>query len=438
MADTIDLSAALLRMGYTRPAPSNRYIAGFGDSRIFLSWSGSNGNDFLKTWGVMTWIQRYSGGSAACPVAYNGGVAGETTSDMLKRQAAFITLLKANSVNLVVVWGSTNDRTQGMDIRDSQRNLMDIVRNFQQNGIAVIVVSETPRGNGSSSYELTAAGKADHYAMHVWIETVLSQMCAVANVWDRWINVGSGSLYYALTSVVRDGIHASKIGAQLAGMVLGPIVKAYCRGLPDVPESNVVYNATTNPRGSLTTNPQVAGTSGNINANCAPTAGSQLADGWGAELSGGSIGGLATTFSKTTLADTFTYQKVSVKGITTANQCELSFYVDVPLASLANGDKVKAAGLIASEGVGIGAVGLGLLFVTSSYLQKLDGDESDPTLPYPSDNTGVLPFESPILNYTTAQNITLVRMRITLTLPPSRDVNCSIWFRKIGAVKVAY
>lgn len=436
MADTIDLVAALSRLGFARPAPPNRYIAGFGDSRIYLSWSGSSGNDFLKSWGVMAWIQRYSDGAVACPVAYNGGVAGDTTVQMLARQAAFITTLKAASIGLVVVWGSTNDRSAGIDIADSRRNIAAIVRNFQQAGIHVILVSETPRGNGSSSYELTTAQKADHYAMHVWMETVMSQMCAVANVWDYWVDTSSGTNYYALASMTRDFIHASKQGGQSAGKVIGPLAKAYCRGLPDMPESNVVYNASSNPTGSLTANPRVSGTAGTINSNVAPTSGSVLADSWGAELSSGSISGLATTFSKETLSG-LEYQKLVVKGISGTSQPEISLYVDVPLASLANGDKLKAAGMIISEGVGISAVGLGLLLVPS-YTQKLDGDESDSSLAYPTANTGPLPFETPVLNYLTASGHTLIRVRITLTLTPSRDVNCSLWFRKVGAVKVTY
>lgn len=436
MADTLELTAALNRLGFVRATPRNRTIGGFGDSRIFLSWSGSGANDYLKTWGLMGWVQKFSNGACSAPVAYNGGVAGDTTAQMLVRQAAYIATLKAAGVNLVVVWGSTNDRPAGIDLGTSQRNLREIVRNFQIAGIDVILISETPRGNGSSSYELTAAQKADHYAMHVWIETVMSQMCAVANVWDYWVDPSSGTNYYPLASVVRDWIHPSKIGAMVAGRVVGKIVAAWCRGLPDLAESNVVFNATSNPKGSLTPNPLVAGTGGSIYASCAPVAGSVLADGWIAELTSGSISGLTTTWSKETL-NGVSYQKLRIKGIATSSPAEVSAYLDVPLASLANNDKLKASGLVISQGVGLSAIGLNLMLVPG-YTQKLDGDESDSSLPYPSENLGPLPFETPLLVFLTATGLTLVRLRLTVTVSPSRDVDCTVWFGKTGALKVTY
>lgn len=434
--DALKLYRGGLFTDFRFPIPANRVIGGFGDSRISMNHSGSGGNDFIKSFGWAHWLQAYSKGVASVPVAYNGGVAGNTTKEMYARQLDWIATYKAAGVNLVVVAGSTNDRTgDNLSLGDSKRYLREIVRRFQLAGIEVILVSETPRGNGSSSYELTASQKADHYAMHLWIEEEMSKMCVVANVWDAWIDPASGTNYYPLASMVRDGIHPSKIGAQAWGRVLAPLVRAYVRGLGDLLESNTLYNASSAPLGSLSPNPMMTGTGGSIASSCNPVAGSVLAANWGAEAN--NMAGLTTTWSKETDARNVTWQKCVVTGTAGSNVPELTLFSDVSLASLVNGDKVKSTGLVRTVGSGLSAAGQALLLVPS-YTQKLDGDDSDPSLPWPSDDTGVLHRESPVLNFLTASNHTLIRTRVIFTFQAGAAVNATLWVSKCGAFKVAY
>lgn len=435
MPNTIELSTELTRLGAARRIPSYRLIGGFGDSRIFLSWSGSGNNDFLKNYGIMFWTQAYSEGCCAAPVAYNGGVAGETTADMLARQPAYIASARAAGVNLVVVFASTNDRTgDKLDLGTSKRNLVEIVRNFQLVGIDVIVISETPCGNGASQYELTTSQAADHYAMHLWIERELSRMCAVVNAWDVWVDPASGTKYWPLAIMVRDGIHPSKIGAQVIGRLLARVVRSYCRGLPERLESNVLFNAITNIKGSLSPNPLVLGTGGSIASNCNATAGSVLADNWGAECN--NMTGLTTTWSKEVI-DSTTWQKVLIAGNAGASAPEITAFVDIPLSSLVNGDKVKATGLTISQGTGLAGVGLALLMVPS-YTQKLDGEDSDNSLPWPSERLPPLSRESPVLAFQTSANHSLIRVRLIINAQANKAVNATVWFTKAGAIKVTY
>lgn len=429
------VATAVASTTHVQRTPSNRIVGGFGDSRIFLSNSGGGFNDFLKGFGIAHWVQSYSGGACIMPSALNGGVAGDTTSQMLIRQPAYITTAKAAGCNLVVVMGSTNDRTgNALELAQSKQNLREIVRSFQINGIDVILVSETPRGNGSSSYELsTQAQRDDHYAMHVWIETEMSKICTVVNLWDQMVDPASGKLYYPRAETVRDGIHWSKIGAQLAGKGIGPAAARFTRGMPDLLLSNAAFSAS-NIRGTLTPNPLTIGTGGAISGNNNPAAGSQLAANWGAESS--NMTGLTTTWSKE-VVDGVEWQKVRITGTSGSTPPEITAFADVTLASLANGDKIKATGLVQSEGAGLGAVGLAMLMIPK-YAQKLDVDDSDPSLPWPSERLGPLPYETPALVYQSADGHTLIRARVIINVRPSMAVDATVWFTKTGVFKVAY
>lgn len=418
-----------------RRKPSVRRVGLLGDSRCFLSHSGSNGNDFVKGYGIAHWIQVYSGGACVVPVGMNFGVAGDTTRQILARIATAVAAFKAGGVDLVVVMAGTNDRTGGnLQLGQTKRNLREIVRILREAGIDPVVVAETPRGNGSSSYELsTQALKDDHFACHRWIRDELSKDCAVADVWDEWIDPASGTNYYPLAKFVRDWIHPTKIGAQSLGRAIGRIVAEFVRALPDLLESPVQFSAA-EPLGSLSPNPTMTGTTGSIAGNCNPTAGSVLATGWGAEAS--NMAGITTTWKKETDADNVEWQRLDIKGTAGASAPEITAYAPVTLASLSDADKLKATGLVRSQGAGLSAVGLALLMVPS-FTQKLDGEDSDNSLPWPPEPLGPHTRETPVLQFLTSANHSLIRVRLIVTTQPGKAVDATVWFTKPGAFKVA-
>ncbi len=415
----------------------NRFVSGFGDSRIHLSWSGSNGNDFQKGYGIMHWLGAYSLGIAMAPVGLNGGVAGDTTVQMLARIKAHIAAMKAAGSNLVVLFGSTNDRTGGrIDLGTSKRNIREMVRLFQLAGITVILISETPRGNGSSDFELTTqALKNDHYAMHVWMQEEMSKMCEVVNVWDDLVDPSSGTNYYPYPQMLRDGIHPSKVGAQVIGKRLAQVVAKYIRGLADLLESNTLFDASTNPLGSLTANPLMTGATGTVSANANATSGSVMATGW--TTSCNNMTGLQTTWSKEVDGEGVEWQKVRIFGASGSTAPEITCLSLVTLSSLSDQDKIKATGLVKSKGVGLSAVGLAL-YMEPSYTQKLDGEDSDSSLPWPSEEIGPLSRETPVLTYLTSANHSKVAARLIVNIQPSKTVDCTVWFSRLGAVKVLY
>lgn len=413
----------------------SRLVGFFGDSRAFLSFSGSNGHDYLKGYGIACWAQKWANGCVTFPASLNGGKAGETTQEMLTRQAAYIATLKAAGSTMVVLIAGTNDRTGNkLALRQSKTNIERLVSNFQEAGIAVVLVSETPRGTGSSSYELTAAQAADHYQLHLWIERVMSRVCLVANVWDSWIDTASGQLFRPLAAMVMDGIHPSKIGAMWAGKAVAIRLMQLSRRLPTLAHASDVWSSS-NPQGNLTVNAQVTGIGGVIAASCNPTVGSVLATGWNTEAS--NMAGVTTTWSKELSAGE-EWQRVDLVGTATAAAApELIVYVDLNLAALADGDKIRATGLLGSKGNGLAAVGLALM-VVPGYSLKLDGEDSDNTQPWPSRRLGPFPYESPALTFSAAAGLTLVRVRVQINLQARAAVNASVWFSKTGALKVNY
>lgn len=418
--------------------PNNtRTVAAFGDSRIFLSQLNSGNNLFNKGFGIAHHIQAQSLGCVQMPYFHgpfvlNGGVAGDTTWQMLQRQPDFIRGLLRAGINLVFMLAGTNDRTGNqVPIEDTKQNIMQMVRNFQNAGIEVVLGNETPRGTGSSSYELTGQNLLDHVAISQWITKEMAKVCTIADTWNAWLDAASGNLFRPKANVVRDGIHPSKIGAMLLGKVIAAALMRHTRTLPDFLRSNTAWNPTTNPKGSLTPNPTMTGTTGSIAGNVGKVNGSVLATSWGSE--GSNMTGLATLWSKEVDSDGDEWQVVNITGTAGATSPELTAYVDVPLTSLSDGDWVKASGLFKFTGTGLGNVGLALLMIPQ-YAQKLDGDDSDPSLPYLADGS-LQSRETPCLFYKTALGVTMLRVRVLINITPNATVNATVKWCRTGAVK---
>jgi lysophospholipase L1-like esterase len=442
LSSALDDLAVVRSANFARAQACSRDVGIFGDSRAFLSHSGGQdgsgtNNNIMKGYGLAHWLQVYSQGAVRFPWSLNGGVAGDSTAQCLARQPAYITRLKTAGCNLVVMVCGTNDRTGGnFDLGATKQNVREMVRNFQVAGISVILSNDTPRGNGSSSYELTQQQwKDDHYAFSRWVLSDMSKMCAVLNTYDAWLDPNSGKNYYPLAGVTNDFIHPSKLGAQLWGKVGGPLLQLYSRSLAHILESNAGYDATNNPNGALTLNPLMTGTGGYLDSNVNAMSGSVLAANWSAE--GENMSGLTTQWSTETDANGVIWQKATVVGTSGSSQPKISLFCNLDLNKLSNNDKVKATGLMRSKGAGLSAVSASLL-MTPSWTLKQDADDSDSALAWPTDDSGVMFYETPHLVFLTASNHSLLRARYEVMLQPSKAVNATLWFTKCGAFKFTY
>lgn len=444
---------AALAGAYDDPSSisSNKYVGFFGDSRAFLSVVAPGGlNEYFRKLGFAHWIQAYSNGAVSMPrilgntggtgFVLNGGVAGDNTAQMLVRLPAYITGCVNNGIKRVVFIGGTNDRTSGFALGDSKKNIREIVRAFQKAGIAVDLISETPRGTGSSAYELaTQALRDDHYNLHLWCETVMSKMCRVHNAWDVMIDTASGKNYYPKAGFTVDGIHPSALSGQAVGALMGPVMAREIRQLGDFLESNTAYNSSSNPLGSLTLNPMLTGTTGTWQSYT-PVAGSTLPTSFNCSVSNFSNLTVYTSQESETLEDgtTVNWQKFFVSGVAdSVNQPELAFNQTLNMAQLSVNDVVKTTALVKSQGVGISCMGLGLL-MTPPFSQKLDCEDSDPSMPWPSVYTGVLSREVPNFYYTDTTTVTGIEMKLRMSFQKGATVNATFWVAKCGMFKVTY
>lgn len=403
----------------------------FGDSRAFLGHYVSGNNELYKGNGLAGAIQALSGGAITIPYALMGGVAGDTTAQCYARQAAYITKLQAAGAKGVFMICGTNDRTGNkLRVDETQTYIFKMVEAFRKAGIPVVLMNDTPRGTGSSSYELTLDQAADHYRVRQWIDGYMSQFCAVANTWDTWIDRTTGARYWPLAAMVQDGIHPSKVGAFTAAVPAVAQALLLSRALPRILQGNMLYNATNSPWGSLTANPIMSGVNGTIAASANPVAGSVLAAGWNAE--GEAMTGLTTRWSKEIIKG-IEWQKVVVQGVAATN-ANFNLYVDINQSQLADNDNVYASGLFKCQGEGLSMVGLQILAVNNAWTLKIAGDDNDATQPFPT-KLGECGRVTPVLAYTTAAAYTLVRPRFLVNLTPGAKVNATLWFRNMGAFK---
>jgi hypothetical protein len=415
---------------------NSRYVGFYGDSRAYLSFAQSSGiSRMLRNVAMAHWLQAYGDNAFSLLWELNRGVAGDTTQGMLNRQPAFIELLKSRGSTLVVFIGSTNDRSANIELGISQRNVQEIVRNFLQARIAVIAISETPRGDGCSQYELnTQKQKDDHYAMHLWFEQELSKMCTVFNVWDRLVDTSSGRNYYVKPGHTVDGIHMSKLGSHQVGQVGGPIIAAQVRHLGDYLASNSPYHKEGNTSGTLSPNPMLEGTDGTF-SQFTPAEGSVLPSSWKASVQ--KFDGLTARFTKETDAKGKVWLKIYCSGTSGPEKPSLRVSVPVNMSLLQANDRIKATARVRSNGEGLSNVSLGMT-ITPEWVMKLDAQDADPG-PWPSSNTGVLSRETPMYEHT-GDNIAqrALDVSVDINLQANATVFVDIWFSQCGAFKFTY
>jgi hypothetical protein len=223
---------------YTKPVTETRLIGAVGDSRVEFSFNKPGGrNTYFRNVGIFPWISALSAGVLHCPIEANAGIRSDTTAMILARVPAHISACKALGITRVVYLGGTNDRPN-ITVATTMANILAAIKLYNDAGISVDLISELPRGNGSSSYELTTQGKADHYQSHVLMEAL------------------RGTNYYILPGLSYDQIHPGKTGAKGVADVSTPqLLQETGMTATLLPLTAAIYNATSAPQGSLLLNP---------------------------------------------------------------------------------------------------------------------------------------------------------------------------------------
>jgi lysophospholipase L1-like esterase len=432
---------------YAKPVTETRLIGAIGDSRVEFSYNKPGGrNTFFRNVGIFPWIAALSAGVLHCPIEANAGIRSDTTAMILARVPAHVTACKALGITRVVYLGGTNDRPN-ITVATTMANILAAIKLYNDAGISVDLISELPRGNGSSQYELsTAQGKADHYASHVQMEALrgTNPKLTVINAWDTWVDPASGTNYYVLPGLSYDQIHPGKPGAKRVADVSTPqLLQETGMTTTLLPLTAAIYNATTAPQGSLLLNPMMTGTTGTKESTASGITGAFVPDGW--KLGASNITGLTIACSQVQLGG-FTYFKLDFSGIpsdTGQPLVQLKQTITAGnMASIAVGDKIKTFGGVAFTGTGLSNVGHSLLLL-NVFQQMYDTEDSEPTFPYPVMTGSPVKMSRESPTYTHDSGIVSMELRLDAQLLSKQrltdlglTVNCSVYFGQTALRKV--
>jgi len=298
-----------------------------GDSRAFQCTKGNVG--------FADWAVSETGGLAAFPMALNKGVDGNTTSQMLARLQADV-MANSTAFDVMVHFGTGNDRLQGMSLEQTIRNLEYLYAALIKRGKLVIAIAETPVIGANVG--LPAQQTANHFAVHNWYLNVAPSLgVIVVNPWDEMVDPASGTSFWPKEGMTGDGLHPTPMGARIIGRKVGEALKRLFTFPALLPTSSVAYDSTAVPGGSLIPNSLLTGTNGTLGAGSNATG--QLAT--SCTLLGSNLTGLTVAASKES-ADFGFKQVLRITGMPSATTPTLTMEQSVDVSKVAVGQRLRA------------------------------------------------------------------------------------------------
>ncbi|WP_369301730.1 SGNH/GDSL hydrolase family protein [Pseudomonas sp. N2-5-1-1] len=298
-----------------------------GDSRAFQCTKGNVG--------FADWAVSETGGLAAFPLALNKGLDGNTTSQMLARLQTDV-IANSNAFDVMVHFGTGNDRIKGMTLEQTIRNLEYMYSALIKRGKIVIAIAETPVIGANVG--LPAQQTANHFAVHNWYLNVAPSLgVVVVNPWDEMVDPASGSNFWPLGGLTGDGLHPTAAGARIIGRKVAEALKRLFTFPAVLPTANVAYDAALVPGGSLIPNSLLTGTNGVLGGGSNATG--QLAS--SCTLLGSDLNGLAVAASKEA-ADFGFKQVLRITGMPSGTTPTLTLEQSVDVSKLAVGQRLRA------------------------------------------------------------------------------------------------
>jgi len=298
-----------------------------GDSRAFQCTKGNVG--------FADWAVSETGGLAAFPMALNKGIDGNTTSQMLARLQADV-MANSTAFDVMVHFGTGNDRLQGMSLEQTIRNLEYLYAALIKRGKVVIAIAETPVIGANVG--LPAQQTANHFAVHNWYLNVAPSLgVIVVNPWDEMVDPASGTSFWPKEGMTGDGLHPTPMGARIIGRKVGEALKRLFTFPALLPTSSVAYDSTAVPGGSLIPNSLLTGTNGTLGAGSNATG--QLAT--SCTLLGSNLTGLNVAASKES-ADFGFKQVLRITGVPSGTTPTLTLEQSVDVSKIAVGQRLRA------------------------------------------------------------------------------------------------
>jgi len=338
----------------------NNLIGALGDSRLHNAGVGG----VSENRGPLHWACMMSGQRLTFSTAYNFGVGGYTTADIV---ANTLDLACMSLPSSMFVLCGTNDRTS-LTLAQTIANIETIVTKLVNSGKDVYIMAELPRGDTTNtSYRYSAA----QLAAHVMVREYILNMRGRNNVFvcDAWNDTAvrtstTGDIQLGITI---DGLHPNAKGAYLAGKCIAAQIIARH---PIAPSFTPVSNS--QPNIWINANPILDGTAGNVVS--ASGGSGVMATSWTSGV-GSTVGGITRTYSKTTEG----YQQIVIGGTAGGSnpyadvirQTGLNSIITANSYVYAVGELSVAAGQTNITGI---SVGIMVVYADASSHYVWDGD----------------------------------------------------------------
>ena len=344
--------------------------------------------------GYPTWVGILTNHRMLHNDAWNFGVSGNTTTQMLAR----ISTVLSAGLDVCVVMGGTNDLTNSSSFATIRANLEAIYNALYNAGTKVIAVPITGRASPNA---LTAAQRQVGMQVNDWIrrQAQVRRDFFVADCSLVFDDPASTDWSYR-SGYSGDGIHPSIIGAKVIAERIAPIINTlYADWRQPVMSSVDLYDATQLPNGNMFDG-MFAGTGGSI-ANSAGA----VATGWSGDST--QLGGATLTPSKTTLSDGRPAQQLVLSGTYTGSSKRAFMFRSLTTSDFAAGDTIE--GLVYAEigaNSGISSLDLDIEITDGGVTKRLHSSDMK-TQPLPSGG-----FSGNLLTprYTFTNTPTLVRV----------------------------
>lgn len=301
--------------------PSGFDALAIGDSRTIAGHFGSP--ERLTSNGYQFWTEFLTRGRVRFPRAFNFGVSGETSTQILARAAT----AAAASPPVAIVLAGVNDATGDPTLA----NVVAITRMLVQAGKIVIVVPELPRISG-----WTASRASQQMAVYDGLRSISTKNVYIANPWPYIVDyaLATGA---EISGMYYDNIqHPSNTGAYYIGLAIANIINSLFPDPGVLPVWSIgLYDATYNPGGCLTPNPMVSGSGGSLAGSATGT----VATSTTVSRTGSDI---TVAASKVTDSAGLVWQQIVLAGTPTTNTQRATITQNVTVANLTVGDNIRA------------------------------------------------------------------------------------------------
>jgi lysophospholipase L1-like esterase len=306
--------------GYSRVAADKAFqrkpantIAFLGDSFTDMSEDTTGLNSYRAGRGFITWALQRLGQRlqiVAAPGTVNGGITGQTTTQILARVQQDVIDVKPGYAHVLA---GTNDMITGVAFATIQANLTAIYDAIQNAGIRLIAGTIAPY-SGATTTQLVTIERINNFIRD---EALTRPGMIIADYHSVLAGADGNYRVVGTTAYTGDGTHASTGGAMRMGKVLAEALTTQVPAVNILPTSNVDAggNAASFAKPNLLTNPMFTGTAGTVGTQAT----GQVADSWvvstytASDLTGVTASKVARTDGKAGTWQQFALTNVSQK-----------------------------------------------------------------------------------------------------------------------------